>query len=186
MALLKVFKETALPGTLVADAVYYVTDPNTAYVQIYVTSTTAVARRIPTTADITTLINNAMAGAGQITVVADIAARNAQASPAVGKQTLVLNATGDATVASGGATYVISSIGPTVWTKISETESLDVALTWAAITGKPTSSPAAIDAAVANSHTHANKTQLDLIGDTGGNLTYNAVIVKTEWTTTAW
>jgi hypothetical protein len=186
MALLKVFKETALPGTLVADAVYYVTDPNTSYVQIYVTSTAAVARRIPTTADTQSLINTAVAGINAGTVVATIAARNAQTGIAVGKHTFVINATGDPTVASGGATYILQSTGPDVWTKISEAESLDLVQTWAALTGKPTSSVAAIDAAVTASHTHTNKTQLDLIGDTGGNLTYNGVIVKTEWTTTAW
>ena len=186
MALLKVFKETVMPGSPVADAVYYITDANASYVQMYVTSSAGVPRRIPTTADTQSLINTALIGINQITVVADITARNAQSGQAVGDQTLVLNATGDATVSSGAATYVISSIGPTVWVKISEAESQDVALTWANITGKPASTPAAIDTAVTNSHTHSNKTQLDLIGDSGGNITYNGVIVKTEWSSTAW
>lgn len=186
MALLKVFKETVLPGTPVADAIYYITDANASYVQMYVTSTAGVARRIPTSADTSAQITAAMGAFSKGTVVADIAARNAQTGRIVGDLTLVLNATGDATVASGAATYVVQSIGPVVWVKISEAESLDVALTWANITGKPASSPTSIDLAVTNSHTHANLTQLNLIGDSGGQLTYNSIIVKTEWSTTAW
>lgn len=63
---------------------------------------------------------------------------------------------------------------------------MDVALTWANITGKPTSTVAQIDAAVANSHTHTNKTQLDKVGETGGNLTYNNSLPYTGWETTTW
>ena len=186
MSTVKFFKETALPGSLVPDAIYYITDANAAYVQVYVTSAAGVARRIPTVADIDTMILNALVGSSQISVVADITARNAQASLAIGDQTLVLNATGDATVSSGAATYVVQSIGPVVWAKISEAESQDVALTWANITSKPTSSVAAIDAAVTASHTHANMTQLNLLGDASGELTYNGIVVKTSWSTTAW
>ena len=85
----------------------------------------------------------------------------------------MLDASADATVASGAATYVYD-FGNTTWVKISEAESLDVVLDWSNIQNGPSSSPAAIDAAVADSHTHANKTQLDKIGENGdGNLTYD-------------
>lgn len=186
MALVNFYKETVLPGAPVANSVYYVTDANAAYVQMYVTSSAGVVRRIPTKADIDALIATAIAGVSSGTVVADIAARNAQSGLTVGKQTLVLNATGDATVASGAATYVVQSTGPVVWAKISEAESLDVITTWAALTGKPTSSVAAIDAAVSASHSHTNMTQLNLIGESGGLLTYNGAQVNLNWVTTAW
>lgn len=186
MALLKVFKETALPGVPVADSIYYVTDADNRYVQMYVTSSAGVARRIPTNADVSAQITAAVSSSANNTVVADIAARNAQTELTTNRLTLVLNATGDVTVASGAATYVVSSVGPVVWTKISEAESLDVVLSWANIIGKPSSTPANIDLAVTNSHVHSNLTQLNLIGDSGGNITYNGTIVKTEWSTTAW
>jgi hypothetical protein len=186
MALVNFFKETVLPGTPAANSIYYVTDADPNYLQLYVTSTGGVARRLPTVADIQALINTAIAGVAAGTVVADITARNAQAGLTVGKQTLVLDATGDGTVLSGAATYVVRSTGPVVWAKISEAESLDVIQTWAALTGKPTSSVAAIDAAVTASHTHANKTQLDLIGETGGLITYNGQPVNLNWSTTTW
>ena len=186
MALFRVFKETALPGTLTADAVYYITDTNASYVQMYVTSSAGVARRIPTNADITTLISTMMANSSRTQIVADITARNALTGLTVGNTAYVSNAVGDPSVASGAAAYIVVSTGPVVWQKTNEYESMDLALTWAAITGKPTSSPASIDSAVTNSHTHTNKTQLDLIGDSGGQATYNGAIIKTEWSTLGW
>ena len=69
----------------------------------------------------------------------------------------------------------------------SEFESQDISLTWAALTGGPTSTPAAIDQAVTDSHTHGNKTELDKIGQlANGNLEYDGSYVKTAFETTAW
>lgn len=186
MALVNFYKETALPGVPVANSVYFVTDAAAAYVKVYVISATGVARRVHTDADIDAKITTALAGVNSGTVVATIAARDAQVGVPVGRHTLVTNATADATVASGGATYVLTATGPYVWQKISETESMDVITAWASITNKPTSSAASIDTAVTNSHTHANMTQLNALGDSGGELTYSGAIVKTEWLTTAW
>lgn len=187
MAVFKVFRETALPGTLQPYSVYFVAPATpVGYVEIYVTDAAGTAtRRIHTQADIQALINSSLAAANSLTVVADIAARNALAPNSV-RYALVRNATGDATVASGAATYVYD-VTNTAWVKVSEAESLDVVQTWAALTGKPTSSVAAIDAAVTASHTHANKTQLDKVGeDGGGNLTYNGVIPSTAWNSVGW
>ncbi|MGL4233168.1 MAG: hypothetical protein ACRDAM_15730 [Casimicrobium sp.] len=185
MAVMRIFKETALPGSLVANAVYLVTASNADYVEMYVTSNTGVARRIIDESDIQTMITAAVAGIAEVRVVADIAARNALALTA-NAQVLVLNATGDATVASGAATYVWNN-ATTTWTKISEAESMDLAVAWTSITGRPSSSPAAIDLAVTNSHTHANLTQLNLIGqDAGGDLTYNGQNVRARLETAGW
>lgn len=186
MAVVNFYKETALPGSPVANSIYFITDANASYVQIYTISSAGVARRIPTAADISSMISTAISSLSSGTVVADITARNAQTGMAVGQQTLVLDATGDATVASGAATYVVQSIGPVVWHKISEAESMDMVVSWASITGKPTSSAAAIDGAVTASHTHANATQLNLIGESGGELTYNGNVVKSSWITLSW
>lgn len=71
--------------------------------------------------------------------------------------------------------------------KISEAESMDITLNWSDIVGKPTSSAAAIDAAVSNSHTHLNKTQLDKVGEDGnGDMTYNSQNIRARLETTAW
>jgi hypothetical protein len=171
MATFNISRVTALPGTLLADTIYLVST-GVDKVEMYVTGNTATARRVLNQADIQALIDASLAGVSALEVVADIAARNALVLTK-NTQVLVINATGDATVASGAATYVWRQSNST-WTKISEAESLDVAMTWASLTGKPASSVAAIDAAVANSHTHANLSQLGLIGqNAGGDITYN-------------
>jgi hypothetical protein len=120
-------------------------------------------------------------------IVADIAARNAL-SPTKNTQVLVLDATGDSTVASGAATYLYR-VSTTSWIKLSEAESLDLILQWANIQGKPTSSPSAIDTAVGNSHVHnSNLTQLNKIGENADALfTYNNALPKIGWEgTIAW
>lgn len=173
MATFQIFKETALPGSLTANSIYLVTASNSNYVEIYVTDNTGTAsRRVPTEADINSLITAALAGISAVEVVADIAARDALA-PSKNTQVLVLDASADATVDSGAATYIWDNAN-TAWVKISEAESLDVVLEWSSIQNGPTSSPAQIDAAVTNSHTHTNKTQLDKINEDGdGFMTYD-------------
>lgn len=113
-----------------------------------------------------------MSGISAIEVVADITARDALA-PTQNTQVLVIDATGDPSVTAGAATYIWDN-GNTAWVKISEAESLDVVLDWNNITNGPSSSAAAIDAAVANSHTHANLTELNKIDeDVDGDPTYD-------------
>lgn len=186
MAIVKIFRETALPATLQNDSLYVIAPSSTPnYFELYVTNSSGAVKRIPTDADITTKINAALSTVSSLTVVADIAARNAL-TPTTNIQVLVKNATGDATVASGAATYVYE-IATTSWTKISEAESLDVVLNWASIQGKPTSSASAIDSAVSASHTHSNKTQLDKVSeDAGGNLTYAGSLPHIGWDSTGW
>lgn len=187
MATFKIFRETVLPGTLQGYAIYLIAPaakPN--HVEMYVTNADgSAARRIINEADVQAMITASISAAGSMTIVADIAARNALA-PTSTVYVFVRNATGDATVASGGATYLYDPAN-TSWLKVSEAESLDVVTSWSAITGKPTSSPAAIDSAVATAHTHANKTQLDLVGqDAQGQLTYNGQHPVTDWSSVGW
>lgn len=187
MADYKIFKETTLPGTLAANSIYLVAPAaRPDYVEMYVTGTSpSVVKRIVNSVDVQTMISAAMAGSGATTVVADIAARDAL-TPVSGTTVLVRDASADATVAAGAATYIYDSSVPE-WVKVSEYESLDLTLTWANITGKPTSSAAAIDTAVANSHTHANKTQLDKISEDGdGHMTYNGASPKISWDSKGW
>jgi hypothetical protein len=126
---------------------------------------------------------------------------------------LVTDASADSTVTSGAALYFYDNAGDQ-FTKVAEFESLDLQLTWSSITGRPTSSPASIDQAVSDSHTHSNKTtldaitsagsgsiittaernnlhshtnktQLDKIGETGGRATYDGDHIQ-RWAAVNW
>ena len=116
------------------------------------------------------------------TEFADIAAMLASTTVEAGQLVWVNDASTDPTVASGWAIYrkkVGVGIDYTTlagWTKVSESESLDVVVDWANIQNKPTSTVAEIDQAVADDHTHSNKAQLDLIGfdSTTSRPTYNS------------
>lgn len=187
MATYQVFKETTLPGTLQANSIYLVAPAaKPDYVEMYVTGSSAsTVKRIINDVDVQDMIDTSVASLSQLEVVADITARNAL-TPTRNMTVLVLNATGDATVASGAATYVYR-LSTTSWTKISEAESMDLSITWASITGKPTSAVVDIDDAVTKRHTHANLTQLNKIGEDGnGDLTYNSALPKTAWQSTNW
>ena len=188
MAVYSLHKTTALPGTLAANAIYLVTSSNPDYVEMYVTNTAGTAaRRVINAADIQAMIDASIAGVsgGGMQIVADITARDAL-TPTNGLYVLVLDASADSTVTSGAASYVYRT-ATTTWIKLTEYESLDVTVQWADIAGKPTSSAAAIDAAVTASHTHANLTQLGKIGeDGGGNLTYDGNPPRARLETAAW
>lgn len=187
MADFSIYRETALPGTLQPNSVYLIAPPaRPDFVEMYVTgSSAAVVKRVVDITHIQSMIDAAVSGIGGITVVGTIAERNAL-NPTSNMQVLVLNAAGDPTVSSGSATYVYR-LSNTTWYKISESESQDVVLAWTNITGRPSSSVAEIDDAVAKRHTHANKTQLDKVGeDAGGHLTYNGQLPVIGWNTTGW
>jgi hypothetical protein len=174
---------------LVAYSIYFIAPAaRPELVEIYVTDSAGVAKRVINKADIEALIATAVASATELLIVADIPARDALTLTGT-RYVYVKDATGDTSVASGGATYLYDPSAPSGsrWIKVSEAESLDVQLTWAAIEGKPNSTPAQIDAAVAAAHNHANKTQLDKIGeDADGNLTYAGNLPSTGWNSTGW
>lgn len=188
MSTFKVFKETALPGTLQPHSLYFIAPAaHPDLVEIYVTNAagTAPHRHVINKTEIQAMIDASIGAANELTIVPTITARNAL-TPTKAVYVYVENATGDPTVTSGGATYLYKTSNSS-WIKTSEAESMDVAVTWASLTGKPASTPAQIDAAVAASHSHTNKTQLDLIGqNAGGEMTYNGVQVKTQWASTGW
>lgn len=183
---LQQFKVTALPGSLVSNAIYYVSvagNPN--LVEIFVVDNAGVAaRHVINTSDVSAMIASAMAAQSQLTIVADIAARDAMVLT-VPTWVYVVNAIGDTSVVSGGATYLYNPTG-SVWIKSSEAESLDVVLNWSAIQNKPSSTVGQIDAAVAASHTHANSGVLDALSVFGGNLLYNGALTVGRWESATW
>ena len=100
------------------------------------------------------------------TSVADIAARDALTGLADGAKVFVEDAGADPVVDSGWAIYRYRAVEEAVgtegeegyvpgreaaWIKIAEAESLDVVMSWANLTGKPSSTAAQIDGAVAES-----------------------------------
>ena len=190
---LTIHKVTALPasGSRVPHAIYIVGPAaNPDHCELYVTSTTGASiRRIINTADVQTMIGNAISGGSNINKIVDnIAARDSLAKTDM-MQVYVVTASGaggDPSVASGGAMYMWRASNSS-WIKLYEAESLDIQQTWNALSGKPTSTPAQIDAAVAASHGHANMTQLNKIGEDGsGNLTYGGSLPKIAWSGVDW
>ncbi len=174
MSALKIFKVTTLPAILEGHGMYLVAPvakPN--HVEVYVTSADAsIVKRIVNIDDIQSMINTSISASNAFEIVNDIAARDAL-SLTGNKFVLVIDATGDNTVTSGAATYAWRA-STSAWVKISEYESLDVTLTWAAIQNKPSSSVADIDSAVAQRHTHSNFTELGKISETaGGDFQYS-------------
>lgn len=186
MATYSIYKETTLPGTLQSHSIYLIAPTaRPDFVEMYVTGASAsTVKRVIDSAQVQSMIDATVAGVSNLEVVANIAARNAL-NPTKNIQVLVLDATGDATVSSGAATYVYR-FSTTSWIKISEAESQDVVLQWANIQNKPTSSVADIDDAVTKKHSHVNKTELDKVGESGGYFTYNGSKPVIDWTSSAW
>lgn len=187
MERIKISKETAVPSgaSIIANTIYMVeVDAN--IMEVYMSNNAGDAlRRILNETDIQTLIDASVAGISGIEVVDNIADRDAL-NPTTNTQVLVLDATADPTVDSGAATYIYR-LATDSYIKISEAESLDIVLDWNNIQNGPSSTPTAIDNAVTQSHTHANKTQLDLIGEDADNdITYNGVKVANQYTNTNW
>lgn len=187
MAEYKIWKETALPGTLEAHSIYLIAPAaKPDYVEVYVTGASgSTVKRVIDEDDVQALIDTAVSSFSAIEIVADIAARDAL-SPTNNVQVLVQDATADATVDSGAATYIYNN-STSAWIKIAEHESMDVTINWSDIQGRPTSSVADIDDAVTKRHTHANKTELDKVGENGdGRLTYDGSLPVIAWTSTGW
>lgn len=186
MAKYQVFKEVALPGILEPHSIYLIAPAaRPDYVEIYVTgASAATVKRVVDRNDIQVMINDSIAALNSTIVVVDIAERNALVLDR-NVIVLVLNATADTTVAAGAATYAYRH-SDTSWTKISESESMDLVINWSSVVGRPTSAVADIDDAVTKRHAHANSAELALIGAGTDGFTYNGALVKTAWTSTAW
>lgn len=185
---LNIARVAALPGTLVGSTMYIVKATEADLAEVYFTNTDGTeVRHVINKSDITNLVNASVAGAltgfSTTRVVADIAAMNAISMTANGLA-LVLDATADATVTAGAALYVWS-VDSASWIKVAEYESLD--MTWSKLQGRPVSSPAAIDTAVADSHTHANKASLDKVGeDAEGNIQFGGSYPKVALAVSNW
>ena len=162
MGMIKFHKTLAVPGTWDTDSLYFV--KNGSYAEMYITDASGTPRSLGNSTMITNIANDAitqaLATTNLIEIVPNIAARDALASVNRNQLVLVTDATGDASVTAGAALYAFRNSDDT-WHKVSEYESMDVVMDWANIANKPTSSVAAIDAAVTNAHTHSNSAVLN-------------------------
>ncbi len=175
MSLLKIERVLALPALLSPSAMYIVQASQAARAELFFTDTAGtLARHIIDEADVNAIVSSAIANFSAIEVTANIAARDAL-SLSANAIVLVIDATADATVAAGAATYVYD-FATTTWSKISEFATIDAVINWSNIVGTPSSTVAAIDDTVAKRHVHINTAQLALVGeDVNGAMTYNGV-----------
>jgi flagella basal body P-ring formation protein FlgA len=186
MSKLRIERVLALPGVLTASTMYIVKSAAAPHAEVYFTNADGTeARHIINKAEINTMITDAIASFSNIEIVANNAARDALVLTH-NALVLSLDATADVTVITGAALYVYNTTLHT-FTKVSEFESMDVTLTWAAIQNKPASAVLDIDDAVAKRHAHANAVQLALVGeDVGGHLTYNGLAIEADIANAAW
>lgn len=187
MSRIKISKETAVPtGGSIASSTLYAVSVGADKVEFYMSNNAGTAlRRLLNETDIQALIDASVSGISAVEIVSDISARDALTLTA-NAMIIVEDASADSSVTSGAALYGYKH-SDTSFRKLAEFESLDIVLDWNNIQNKPTSSASAIDQAVTDSHTHSNKTQLDLIGQDGdGDITYNGSKVANEYTNTAW
>lgn len=170
---LTIQRVNALPGTLAAETIYLVKTGTE--LTLTVTGTTgAVVATTVSKADVNTAISTAIGAldmSNSVEFAANIAARDAM-TLTKSAFVYVADATADATVSAGAALYLYD-LNNTTWHKVTEYESLDLVLSWENITGKPNSSVADIDDAVAKRHSHANMAVLDLLSAPAGQLLYN-------------
>lgn len=188
MALVKFYKVATLPGSLEPDSFYYV--ENGSYAESYLTNSSGQARAVGNSAMINALVAEALAGwsgeASALDIVSDIAARDALTDTLDrNAMILVLDASADPTVDAGSALYAYASATDTIY-KIAEYESMDVVVEWSSIQGRPNSTPAQIDTAVSQSHTHSNKAVLDKFSESAGQVLYNGNAIQANWETANW
>lgn len=184
MAFLNFERVNALPATLTASTMYMVKGPGSDLLEMTVTGSeytdpisglpTFDVRHIINKSEIATMVSTALADFNSVEVVPTIADRDALPDNS-SYMCLVLDATADPSVGSGAATYVWYEANST-WVKVGEMGSLDVTLQWNMIQGRPTSTVAQIDNAVAKAHTHSNIDVLEgLSVNGGGHLVFNGV-----------
>lgn len=204
---IKFHKVSTLPGVLEADSFYFVENVGAgheSFAESYVTNSSGVAKSIGNSAMIEQLITEKIAGmivpGMDLQFAADITERDLLiANTEIRLMVMVLDATGDSTVASGAAMYAYDYDGFEADTdpgksradytyKIAEYESLDVVVNWTDVVGRPNKSAVEIETAVNQSHTHTNSAVLDALTEdlVTGSLLYKGEQVGSTWTDNDW
>jgi hypothetical protein len=167
----------ATPPTYEAQTLYFVKSTVEGLMDVYCTGVDpANVFHVIRASDVEATIQAILNANNNVVIVPDILSRDAL-TPTKVEMAVVLDATGDPDVKTGSASYVYYPATQT-WIKVAEYESMHMVLDWANLVGGPASSPAAIDQAVQQTHTHGNKLVLDGITDDGkGNLLYKGTQV---------
>ncbi len=167
----------ALPATYEAQTMYFVKSQVEGMVELYITGTDPSSVFHAINADDVQKTMMALLNANDnVVIVPEIDARDAL-TPTRVELALVLDATKDPDVKSGSASYVFYPATAS-WIKVAEYETMHMVITWENVVGIPSSTPAQLDTAVSQSHTHDNKTVLDGLTDDGnGGLRYKGVAV---------
>lgn len=192
MSQINFFKVTTLPAEPVANSFYFV--ENGTYAESYITDTTGATRSIGNSAMINQLAKARISELHRFTIVEDITARDALTVGTQAFMVLVLDATNDTTVDNGAALYAFDpDMTPDAgFRKVAEYESMDIdfselEIDWSQLVNGPDSTPAQIDDAVSKAHSHANKLQLDKIGESAeGYMTYDGTVVGAVWDEANW
>lgn len=170
MTAIDFYKLSALPANPQPNSVYFIASSESPdLLEVFVTNSNASSphRHTLRRSEVQAMIDASTGGGvNELNIYNTIAARDAS-NPTQTVFGYVIDATGDPTVNSGGATYIYR-VDNSTWIKVSESESMDLVLSWANITGKPASSPAEIDNAVNLAETASQPGHGHSIGDVSG------------------
>lgn len=176
---------SAEPAVLQVGAIYF-QDKGNNKADFYFGNSLGQRHDIVTDEIINSLIVDQITTLERSKVVADIEERDTMQATE-GDRALVLDATADPTVeGTGGKTAANYVYTGTDWKKTFEEGEIDVdfsqlTVNWSQLVGAPTSTPAQIDAAVGNAHTHANKAVIDgFTEDVDGNINYKGAKVSAD------
>ena len=196
MSKFKIVRVTALPSTITPSTMYILKTPTSAIAEVYFSNNDG-SVLVPgiTEQFITDSFASLLAsGMGQIEIVENINERN-RANKNGNCLIMVIDATGDEFGSIGTVLYLYRAINSSYF-RVSSFDGTNDAINggtggtiwWDTIQGRPTSTPEQIDQAVADSHTHSNKSVLDRIGVTAdgvltvdGNIFANIVMVEGDW-----
>ena len=184
------FRVSTMPGTPIASSIYAVQGPNATEAELYIIGTNATeVRHLITAQEVDTKIASANTSNAEMVTTATIATRDLM-TLTQNQLVLVVDASGDTTVDAGKAVYFYTHTD-TSWTKMYEFEGMDVTLTWADITNKPTQPVGDIDTAATRAVAHTQTVAaIDLLvatltanqavlagftEDVDGNVVYNGV-----------
>lgn len=191
MSALRILRASSLPASPALrekNCMYLVKEPGKTNFDMYVVDAAGNAFSGFTSERLIEVIAQYSNTTRETETVANIAARNALVNPG-NRLVFVDDATGDPTVEYGSAMYYYKASTASyvkVWAADGSAGgggggSPSTNVQWSDIIGRPNVSAGALENAVANSHTHANKDLLDKLSVVGGELHYNGAKVASVY-----
>lgn len=175
----------ALPATLAPNNIYIVRSTDGKKATLVFTGERAeIVVSTFNESDALTLVDGYMEGHATVLAFATYADMLASA-PTVTTYAYVRDASGDPQALHASASYVYDTVSRK-WVFAPGSNAAGGSAKWSDIEGRPTSTPAAIDAAVSNAHSHTNKTILDGLGENQGKLTFGGANVSPVTVVSNW